>query len=194
MQGILLTIAAKAYPFLQMVHSKEMVFPNGVQCVKQHNLLKVSERLFANKFDLFLICIHLFIDNSIYQRITRLHLIKFGLIKLNIKLLINCILNCLFIPLLWMTLFINICETNILCHILNKPKDHIPQPFLTKYLPPICVNNLPLLVHYIVIFKKVFSYIKIMRFYLFLRILNSLCYKTMFNGHILFHSKLIHDR
>ena len=53
------------------------------------------------------------------------------------------------------------------------------------------VDNFPLLVHDIIIFKQMFTNIKVMAFYFFLGVFNGLADHVVLNRIILIHAKLI---
>src|SRR4030042_6156810 len=61
-----------------------------------------------------------------------------------------------------------------------------------EQLFPEGINFLPLFIHNVIIFKKVFSYIKVMCLDTFLRILYRLGYDLIFYRDVFFHAESIH--
>ena len=78
---------------------------------------------------------------------------------------------------------------NLFHHFLNIAA----QILLAQNLLALCINNLALLVHNIVIFQNVLTNAKVAGFNLLLRVFNGLSYQAVLDGLIILHAQLIHN-
>ncbi len=88
-----------------------------------------------------------------------------------------------------------ICKS--ICNTFGLFANHIQngtfQVFPLKRFPALPVYNLPLLVHYIIIFYKLLPNIKVASLNLCLRIFNCPANQVMFNRLTLFHAQFFHN-
>ena len=193
-QGVLLTICTQAHALTQHIHSIQMLHPVVVHNLEHNQILQLAHQLGANSILALLIPVSCYLVQVFIQLLTAQGLQKVHSQETTGCIEFFCILNqSLQIPILGVNLGRRIhghsAVHNLLHHFLNVAA----QILLAQNLLALCINNLALLVHNIVIFQNVLTNAKVTCFHLLLGVFNGLGYQAVLDGLIILHAQLIHN-
>ena len=171
-----------------------MLHPVVVHNLEHNQILQLAHQLGANSILALLIPVSCYLVQVLIQLLAAQCLQKVHSQETTGCIEFFCILNqSLQIPILGVNLGRRIhghsAVHNLLHHFLNVAA----QILLAQNLLALCINNLALLVHNIVIFQNVLTNAKVTCFHLLLGVFNGLGYQAVLNRLIILHTQLIHN-
>ena len=163
MQGVFLTVTAQSNPFFEVVHGKQVVFPQTVHGLQHDDLFEIAHnRRGKSLFPLFIVLerpvAHQVLEVFRYQ----LLLLFLAQTKAHIELAEHRVIQPFPVPLLRVDAFIRIVQHVFFSHLFNNSQYLTLQILTGQESPALRIDDFTLFVNHIIIFQQMFADIEVM--------------------------------
>src|SRR5277367_3469074 len=193
--GIFLRVAAQAYALFQMIEREKMVLPLRIDNIENNAALQPAHEIRAKLFFFLIVALGDGFGSGVGELlVTQRAGIGAGGFGIDAKLRVDLGEKLRGVPLIGMLLARAKGLHQFARDVFGDPENVIALVLPFQRGAANGINRLALLVHHVVVFKKMFAGVEVLRFDAFLRVFDAIRNHFRFDGHAFGHAEAVHER
>ena len=188
-------ITAQVDTLTQVVHRRQVLFPQGIQRLQHHALLEVAHHFAADHVFLTLVLLFGVLQNAFAQRLfVQLRLFVQPLCDrhLQIEVVLQALFQPLNVPLFFQRLRRDVVVDGALEHVLADAGDGFAHVGHVQQFVTLAVDGAALIVSDVVVFQQLLTDVEVAALYLALGVGDRLGHPRVLNRFAFFHTQFTH--